>query len=116
MRLASCRCTGSGRQDVALVDLYDEHQPSFPRGRETASQILETCTGTWEFDVGNRRFRHLPPGVATKFRVSDEGWQPYARLELDGDGTGFTVVLNHHGTRVLRANRHRTPCPSCAAR
>lgn len=101
---------------MALVDLFEEQQPSGSRCRETASQILETCTGTWEFDVGNRRFRHLPPGVATRLRVSEDGWQPYARLELDLDGAGFTVVLNHHGTRVLRANRHRTPCPSCAAR
>ena len=101
---------------MALVELFDEQRPSGTDSRDTASQILETCTGTWEFDVGNRRFRHLPPGIATALRVSGNGWQPYARLELDSDGTGFTVVLNHSGTRVLRANRHRTPCPSCASR
>ena len=101
---------------MALVDLHDEQHPSGHHHYETPSQILETCTGTWEFDVGNRRFRHLPPGVATRLRVSEDAWQPYARLELDGNGTGFTVVLNHNGTRVLRADRHRTPCPSCAQR
>lgn len=105
-----------GRQDVALVDLQDQHGSSGTGAYSSASQVLETCTGTWEFDVGNRRFRHLPPGVASKLRVSEDAWQPYARLELDGNGTGFTVVLNHTGTRVLRADRHRTPCPSCAAR
>ena len=101
---------------MALVDLYDEQQQPGTRSRASASQILETCTGTWEFDVGSRRFRHLPPGLASALRVSEDEWQPYARLELDPDGTGFTVVLNHAGTRVLRANRHRTPCPSCAER
>ena len=100
---------------MALVDLYDDKQPPRSQIRATSSQILETCTGIWEFDVGNRRFRHLPPGLASSLRVSDNAWQPYARLELDPDGTGFTVVLNHTGTRVLRANRHRTPCPSCSA-
>lgn len=100
---------------MALVDLFDEKKPSVTR-RLDASQILETCTGTWEFDVGNRRFRHLPPGVASSFRSSEEAWQPYARLELDSDGVGFTVVLNHTGTRVLRADRHLEPCSSCARR
>ena len=75
-------------------------------------QVLESCSSTWIFDSAIHRFRRVPHGAPVSVAVPAQ-WAEYHRLELDESRSCFTVELDRHGTRILRASLHRDPCPRC---
>ncbi len=46
---------------------------------------VETCTGTWLFDLRRSRFCRVPVGTDPTF-LPPEAWSPYARLVLSPQG------------------------------
>ena len=75
-------------------------------------QVLESCSFTWIFDEESQRFRRVPRGASASLKVPAP-WAEYHHLEIDESRSCFTVGLDRHGTRILRAWLHGDPCSRC---
>ena len=75
--------------------------------------VVESCTTTWAFDEGRKRFSRLPRGVPLS--VSSAEWRPYASMRVDREGGTVEVHLDAAGTNILRSHIHTGPCPDCGA-
>jgi hypothetical protein len=91
-----------------------EHLAAALSGRADMAglQVLESCSSTWIFDEASHRFRRVPRGAPVSLAVPAR-WAEYHRIDLDESRSSFTVELDPHGTRLLRASLHHDPCPRC---
>lgn len=84
--------------------------------RQTSYEMIETCNSLWVFDASRHRFLRLsrlhPQNLAF---VPESAWTPYVTLTINADTGEFLATLNESGTRLVRSQRHTTPCPFCLA-
>ena len=83
-------------------------RPSAPRDDLV---VLESCTTTWAFDTGRKRFARLPKGL-TLTSTSAE-WRPYASMWFDLGARTLVVSLDEAGTQLLQTDIHNGPCSEC---
>ncbi|MHB8188912.1 MAG: hypothetical protein ACYDHP_00495 [Ferrimicrobium sp.] len=75
---------------------------------------IESCNSLWVFDTQAHRYLRLPRATVTDISlVSDSAWEAYENVTIDPIGGEFIVRLNASGSRLLRSQRHSTPCPNC---
>ena len=101
-----------------MIDLGTERgDERIDGGRDGASSmhVIRSCNDTWLIDTGRKRFCRVPRSAPVSFLAEVGHWEPYERLELDADNTGFAIVLNASGSQRLRSYRHALPCAQCGA-
>ncbi len=79
-------------------------------------ETIETCNSLWVFETQEKRFLRLPrthPLPSSYSLLPDSAWEHYESLTLDPVSGEFIVRLTSDGSRVLRSQRHRQPCPLC---
>lgn len=74
---------------------------------------IETCTGTWLFEVPQSRFCRVPLGTSPAF-VPPSAWRPYERLALSADG-GVRVILDASAHTGISGWLHDRGCDRCSA-
>jgi hypothetical protein len=70
---------------------------------EQTLERIDTAQYTWLFDRPRRRFSRVPRDRDPSDPAVPAEWQPYFALDVDDEGTGFTITLDASGTRLLRA-------------
>ncbi|HZU72786.1 MAG TPA: hypothetical protein VE990_08445 [Acidimicrobiales bacterium] len=84
-----------------------------PTGGGEELVLVESCTTTWAFDTGRRRFARLPRGLSIASHSAE--WRPYVGMTVDRHAGTLEVVLDQAGTELLRSEVHTGPCPVCGA-
>lgn len=74
---------------------------------------IETCTGTWLFEVPRSQFCRVPLGTSPAF-VPPSAWRPYQRLALSADGL-VRVILDASAHMGISGWLHERGCDRCAA-
>jgi hypothetical protein len=80
-------------------------------------ETIETCNSLWVFEAQERRFLRLPrthPLPSSYSLLPESAWEHYELFTLDPVSGEFIVRLTADGSRVLRSQRHRQPCPNCS--
>jgi len=80
-------------------------------------ETIETCNSLWVFEAQEKRFLRLPrthPLPSSYSLLPDSAWEHYESFTLDPVSGEFIVRLTADGSRVLRSQRHRQPCPNCS--
>ncbi|MGC9154595.1 MAG: hypothetical protein ACP5HZ_03000 [Ferrimicrobium sp.] len=81
-------------------------------------ETIETCNSLWVFEAQEKRFLRLPrshPLPSSYSLLPESAWEHYESFTLDPVSGEFIVRLTADGSRVLRSQRHRQPCPICSA-
>lgn len=74
---------------------------------------VETCTGTWLFQLRHSVFCRVPLGTRREF-IPPSAWQPYAKLSLSDDGV-VRVILDGDAHSGITGWLHGPQCARCAA-
>ncbi len=81
-------------------------------------ETIETCNSLWVFEAQEKRFLRLPrshPLPSSYSLLPESAWEHYESFTLDPVSGEFIVRLTADGSRVLRSQRHRQPCPICSS-
>jgi hypothetical protein len=74
---------------------------------------VETCTGTWLFQLRRSLFCRVPLGTHREFLPPD-AWRPYDRLSLSPDGV-VRVILDRDAHSGITGWLHGPDCSRCAS-
>ena len=75
---------------------------------------VETCSGTWLFQLHRSLFCRLPPGTRREF-LPPSAWRPYDRLSLSSDHV-VRVILDRDAHSGITGWLHGAGCRRCANR
>jgi hypothetical protein len=73
---------------------------------------VETCAGTWLFQLRRSLFCRVPHGTRREF-LPPTAWRPYAKLSLSSDGV-VRVILDSGAHSGITGWLHGRACSRCA--